>query len=178
MLEFNLSQFTALPDLIAAFHPPLVRDRGLSGVIPLVFFDEFDRDLDARGRPRGTSRPAWGRAGSAASRTARRSSSLRPCAACAATCSTPKDFPAPGGPNTPMEIGFVFGAARYADGAETLDLAAVRGQQLAEPRHRHLRQRRRRSLAHYAPRHGGRVAQRVVQDRPRRPAGDALRGEG
>jgi hypothetical protein len=40
VLEFNLSQFTALADLIAAFH--LVRDIALSGTVPLVFFDEFD----------------------------------------------------------------------------------------------------------------------------------------
>ena len=39
-LEFNLSQFTKLEDLIAAFH--LVRDQALSGVVPLAFFDEFD----------------------------------------------------------------------------------------------------------------------------------------
>lgn len=43
-LEFNLSQFTKLDDLIAAFH--LVRDRALSGVVPLVFFDEFDSDFE------------------------------------------------------------------------------------------------------------------------------------
>lgn len=40
LLEFNLSQFTSLDDLLAAFH--LVRDSGLSGDMPLVFFDEFD----------------------------------------------------------------------------------------------------------------------------------------
>lgn len=39
-LEFNLSQLTTLTDLNAAFH--LVRDKALSGSIPLVFFDEFD----------------------------------------------------------------------------------------------------------------------------------------
>jgi hypothetical protein len=39
-LEFNLSQFTQLSDLAAAFQ--LVRDRTLSGIVPLVFFDEFD----------------------------------------------------------------------------------------------------------------------------------------
>jgi hypothetical protein len=43
LLEFNLSQFTGLPDLIAAFH--LVRDRALGGAIPLVFFDEFDSNF-------------------------------------------------------------------------------------------------------------------------------------
>jgi len=40
LLEFNLSQFATLADLIAAFH--LVRDQALSGAVPLVFFDEFD----------------------------------------------------------------------------------------------------------------------------------------
>lgn len=40
VLEFNLSQFTALADLTAAFH--LVRDRAVRGAVPLVFFDEFD----------------------------------------------------------------------------------------------------------------------------------------
>ena len=43
VLEFNLSQFTALADLTAAFH--LVRDRGVRGEVPLVFFDEFDGPL-------------------------------------------------------------------------------------------------------------------------------------
>jgi hypothetical protein len=38
--EFNLSQFTSLADVLAAFH--LVRDAGLSGTMPVVFFDEFD----------------------------------------------------------------------------------------------------------------------------------------
>jgi RyR domain/ATPase family associated with various cellular activities (AAA) len=40
LIEFNLSQFTSLGDLVAAFH--LVRDSALSGSMPLVFFDEFD----------------------------------------------------------------------------------------------------------------------------------------
>jgi hypothetical protein len=40
VLEFNLSQFTGLGDLITAFH--LIRDQALSGIAPLVFFDEFD----------------------------------------------------------------------------------------------------------------------------------------
>jgi hypothetical protein len=44
LLEFNLSQFTSLTDLNAAFH--LVRDRALSGTIPLVFFDEFDSHFE------------------------------------------------------------------------------------------------------------------------------------
>src|ERR1019366_2436954 len=39
-LEFNLSQFASLADLIAAFH--LVRDCALSAAVPLVFFDEYD----------------------------------------------------------------------------------------------------------------------------------------
>jgi hypothetical protein len=42
-LEFNLSQFTQLDDLIAAFH--LVRDQALSDIVPLVFFDEFDSNF-------------------------------------------------------------------------------------------------------------------------------------
>jgi len=42
-LEFNLSQFTKLEDLIAAFH--LVRDQALSGAVPLAFFDEFDSNF-------------------------------------------------------------------------------------------------------------------------------------
>lgn len=39
-LDFNLSQFQSIQDLVAAFHK--VRDIALSGKIPLVFFDEFD----------------------------------------------------------------------------------------------------------------------------------------
>jgi len=39
-IEFNLSQFTTVQDLISAFHK--IRDIALSGKIPLVFFDEFD----------------------------------------------------------------------------------------------------------------------------------------
>lgn len=39
-LEFNLSQFTSIDELIAAFH--IVRDIALAGKIPIVFFDEFD----------------------------------------------------------------------------------------------------------------------------------------
>lgn len=38
--EFNVSQFTSLKDLANALHT--ARDIGLSGKIPLVFFDEFD----------------------------------------------------------------------------------------------------------------------------------------
>jgi hypothetical protein len=39
-LEFNLSQFANPADLVGAFHQ--VRDRVLSGVTPVVFWDEFD----------------------------------------------------------------------------------------------------------------------------------------
>ena len=41
---FNLSQFGSPAELIAAFHQ--VRDAGLSGKLPLVFWDEFDSSLD------------------------------------------------------------------------------------------------------------------------------------
>ena len=47
--EFNLSQFDSEGDLHAAFHQ--VRDIGLSGKIPLVFWDEFDTSLE--GTPLG-----------------------------------------------------------------------------------------------------------------------------
>ena len=40
VLEFNLSQFGDVADLRHAFHR--VRDQALSGLVPLVFFDEFD----------------------------------------------------------------------------------------------------------------------------------------
>lgn len=46
VLEFNLSQFTGLADLIAAFH--LVRDCALSGKLPLAFFDEFDSAFESK----------------------------------------------------------------------------------------------------------------------------------
>jgi hypothetical protein len=39
-ITFNLSQFDSPVDLLAAFHQ--VRDIGLSGKLPLVFWDEFD----------------------------------------------------------------------------------------------------------------------------------------
>ncbi len=39
-LEFNLSQFNGPTDLVGAFHQ--VRDKVLSGVTPVVFWDEFD----------------------------------------------------------------------------------------------------------------------------------------
>jgi hypothetical protein len=42
-LEFNLSQYTASDDLLDALHQ--VRDVGLAGKIPLVFWDEFDAPL-------------------------------------------------------------------------------------------------------------------------------------
>ncbi|MFY9554781.1 MAG: ATP-binding protein, partial [Blastocatellia bacterium] len=44
VLEFNLSQFSDSDDLLDALHQ--VRDAGLSGFIPLVFWDEFDTALD------------------------------------------------------------------------------------------------------------------------------------
>ncbi len=43
-LEFNLSQFESPDQLLDAFHR--VRDTGLSGKIPLVFWDEFDTALE------------------------------------------------------------------------------------------------------------------------------------
>lgn len=39
-LEFNLSQFNSLNDLINAFHK--VHDKAIQNTVPLVFFDEFD----------------------------------------------------------------------------------------------------------------------------------------
>jgi hypothetical protein len=42
--EFNLSQLDSVESLIAAFHQ--VRDIGLSGKIPLIFWDEFDSSLE------------------------------------------------------------------------------------------------------------------------------------
>ena len=42
-VTFNLSQFDSVENLISAFHQ--VRDIGLSGKIPLVFWDEFDTAL-------------------------------------------------------------------------------------------------------------------------------------
>lgn len=41
---FNLSQFGSSGELIAAFHQ--VRDAGLAGKLPLVFWDEFDSSLN------------------------------------------------------------------------------------------------------------------------------------
>ena len=43
-ITFNVSQFTRNEDLVDAFHR--VRDIGLAGKIPLVFWDEFDSTLD------------------------------------------------------------------------------------------------------------------------------------
>jgi hypothetical protein len=42
ILEFNLSQFNGVDDLIGAFHQ--VRDKVLSGATPVIFWDEFDSD--------------------------------------------------------------------------------------------------------------------------------------
>jgi hypothetical protein len=47
--EFNLSQFDSAETLISALHR--VRDTGLGGKIPLVFWDEFDTSLE--GKPLG-----------------------------------------------------------------------------------------------------------------------------
>ena len=44
VLEFNLSQLGRPADLLQALHQ--VRDIGLSGALPLVFWDEFDTALD------------------------------------------------------------------------------------------------------------------------------------
>lgn len=45
-LNFNLSQFQTLSDLITAFHK--VRDLSLEGKVPLVFFDEFDSAFEGK----------------------------------------------------------------------------------------------------------------------------------
>ena len=42
VIEFNLSQFSSPADLIGAFHQ--VRDKVLSGITPIVFWDEFDSE--------------------------------------------------------------------------------------------------------------------------------------
>jgi len=44
-IEFNLSQFRSLDDLFSAFH--IIQSTSLTGKTPLVFFDEFDSDLDS-----------------------------------------------------------------------------------------------------------------------------------
>lgn len=49
VIEFNLSQFSDSDALLGALHQ--VRDVGLSGLIPLVFWDEFDSMLN--GQPLG-----------------------------------------------------------------------------------------------------------------------------
>lgn len=46
VLEFNLSRFSDPDELLDALHQ--VRDTGLSGFIPLVFWGEFDTALDGR----------------------------------------------------------------------------------------------------------------------------------
>lgn len=43
-ITFNVSQFTCYEELVDAFHR--VRDIGLSGKVPLVFWDEFDSTLN------------------------------------------------------------------------------------------------------------------------------------
>ncbi|KAH0602159.1 hypothetical protein MHUMG1_01038 [Metarhizium humberi] len=45
-LPFNLSQFTDVKDLNAAFH--LIRDESLFGVTPIVLFDEFDTIFEGK----------------------------------------------------------------------------------------------------------------------------------
>ena len=46
ILEFNLSQMDTITDLIGALQ--LVRDEGLKGNVPLVFWDEFDTPKDGQ----------------------------------------------------------------------------------------------------------------------------------
>ena len=46
VLTFNLSQFDSVQDLLSALHQ--VRDVGLGGKLPLVFWDEFDTSLAER----------------------------------------------------------------------------------------------------------------------------------
>jgi hypothetical protein len=43
-MTFNISQYASYDDLIADFHK--VRDKVLTGAIPVAFFDEFDSDKD------------------------------------------------------------------------------------------------------------------------------------
>jgi hypothetical protein len=45
-LNFNLSQFQSLSDLLSAFHR--IRDISLEGKVPLVFFDEFDSNFEVK----------------------------------------------------------------------------------------------------------------------------------
>src|SRR5690606_26104405 len=42
-LRFDLSQFTQLDDLVAAFHS--IRDCSLEGYIPIVYFNGFDANF-------------------------------------------------------------------------------------------------------------------------------------
>jgi hypothetical protein len=44
-IKFNLSQFQSISDLFSAFH--IIQSTSLTGKTPLVFFDEFDSDLDS-----------------------------------------------------------------------------------------------------------------------------------
>lgn len=46
---FNISQFSGYRDLVSAFHK--IRDIGLGGQVPFIFFDEFDAEKD--GQPLG-----------------------------------------------------------------------------------------------------------------------------
>ncbi len=46
ILEYNLSQMTEPKELFAAFHQ--IRDSGLKGNLPIVFFDEFDCKLGTK----------------------------------------------------------------------------------------------------------------------------------
>jgi len=45
-MTFNISQYASYDDLIADFHK--VRDKVLTGAVPVAFFDEFDSDKDHR----------------------------------------------------------------------------------------------------------------------------------
>ena len=53
-IDFNLSQFTGPEQLLDAFHQ--VRDKVLAGLIPLVFWDEFDTTLQGAS---GTQELGW-----------------------------------------------------------------------------------------------------------------------
>ncbi|CAH0016461.1 unnamed protein product [Clonostachys rhizophaga] len=46
ILEYNLSQFRSIKDLNAAFQ--LIRDENLSGITPIVLFDEFDTTFETK----------------------------------------------------------------------------------------------------------------------------------
>lgn len=45
-LEFNLSQFNSIQELLSSFHR--IRDIALKGKTPIVFFDEFDCDFEGK----------------------------------------------------------------------------------------------------------------------------------